>query len=86
MVVLLNLVADNYEKMTNIVFFSSVIKSMASYNAFLEGISKLLIEGREILMRPKEKKGDENDELFLVIKIISVIVFLLIAFHKLGYY
>ena len=86
MVVLLNLVADYYEKMTNIVFFSSVIKSMASYNAFIEGITKLLIEGREILMRPKEKKEEENDEIFLIIKIISVIVFLLIVFHKLGYY
>jgi hypothetical protein len=85
-VVLLNLVVQYYKKRTNIIFFSSVIKSMASYNAFIENISKILIESKEILMKSKENKADENNEMDLIIKIILAVVFLLIAFHKLGYY
>jgi hypothetical protein len=84
MVVLLDLVVQYYKRKTDIIFFSSVIKSMASYKAFIENISKILIESREILMRPK--KGDENKKMHFIIKIILAVAFLLIAFHKLGYY
>ncbi|KUJ62187.1 hypothetical protein AR687_09200 [Flavobacteriaceae bacterium CRH] len=83
---LLDLVAKHYKRGTNIIFFRSVVKSMASYNAFIENISKILIESREILIRPKEKKGDDNEKMHFIIKIILAVVFLLIAFHKLGYY
>ncbi|MCC9018740.1 hypothetical protein [Flavobacterium lipolyticum] len=86
-VVLLNLVSEHYTKRTDTIFFSSVLKSMASYKAYIEEISKLLIESREILMKPKKthenKKTEENTKIDLVIKIMLAILFLMIVLYKL---
>ena len=34
----------------------------------------------------KEKEKNEDEKIHLIIKIILLIIFLLVAFHKLGYY
>ncbi|WP_166670611.1 hypothetical protein [Flavobacterium sp. 270] len=80
-VILLDLVSKYYKKGTNIIFFRSVVISMASYNAYIENLRKIFIESREILMKPKER--DETEKMHLIVKIILVIFFLLIVFSKL---
>ena len=80
---LLLLVVGSYKKKTNIIFFTSVIESMAFYNAFSENMNKALVKNRDLLFGLKEDPG--NEKMHLSIKIIIVVVFLLIVFHKLGY-
>jgi hypothetical protein len=81
---LLLLVVRSYKKNTNITFFTSVIESMAFYNAFSENMNKALVKNRDLLFGLREDA--ENEKMHRIIKIIIVVIFLLIAFHKLGYY
>ena len=81
---LLILVVRFYKKKTNIIFFTSVIESMAFYNAFSENMNKTLVKNRDLLFGLRE--DPENEKTHSIIKIIIVIIFLLIAFHKLKYY
>jgi hypothetical protein len=80
---LLLLVVRSYRKKTNIVFFTSIIESMAFYNAFSENMNKALVKNRDLLFGLRE--DPENEKMHSSIKIIIVVVVLLIVFHKLGY-
>ncbi|WP_289665309.1 hypothetical protein [Flavobacterium panacagri] len=81
---LMTLVVRFHKKKTDNVFFISVIKSMASYNAFGELLNQALVKNRAILVQLEEDK--EQDKIYLVVKIIAVILFLLFAFSKIQWF
>ncbi|WP_431244271.1 hypothetical protein ACQ9BO_07890 [Flavobacterium sp. P21] len=77
-IVLLGLIVQNYKKKTNVIFFSSVIKSMAFYVAFNENIGKILIENRAILMKSREEA--DGQEMHPGMSLLIVFIFVLILF------
>ncbi|MBW1656901.1 hypothetical protein [Flavobacterium quisquiliarum] len=76
---LLSLVIDSYNKNTSSIFFRSVIKSMAFYNAFSENLTKILAKNSTVVpLLPEEV---ENAKMPPVVKIIiAIMIFAIILF------
>ncbi|MBF4519522.1 hypothetical protein IRZ71_24550 [Flavobacterium sp. ANB] len=76
---LLSMVIKSYNKDTSSVFFGSVIKSMAFYNAFNENITKVLAENSDAI--PALEEDVENAIMPPVVKIIiAIMIFAVILF------
>lgn len=75
---LLLVVVRSYKKKINTIFFTSVIESMAFYNAFNENMNKTLVKNRGLLVKLRE--DNEDEKMHPGISIIIVAVFILILF------
>lgn len=74
---LLPLVIDYYKKKTNIAFFSAVIKSMASYNAFDESINQTLTKNRDVLVQLEEDIENKKENINVLVIFFLIIVLIL---------
>jgi len=77
---LLSLVIKFYEKKTNILFFTCVVKSMAFYNDFNGNITKILIQNRDAVSKFKDDAGNDKVDTAtsLVIAVVCVVIFFLL--------
>ncbi|MBF4519524.1 hypothetical protein IRZ71_24560 [Flavobacterium sp. ANB] len=81
---LLLLVVRSYKKNPSNIFFISVIKSMAFYNAFNEKMTKTLVNNKDLLLASIKDNENENDseKVYRVIQIVLVVIFLLVVLNK----
>jgi hypothetical protein len=77
---LLSLVIEFYEKKTNILFFTHVVKSMAFYNDFNGNITKILIQNRDAVSKFRDDAGNDKVDTAtsLVIAVVCVFIFFLL--------
>ncbi|MEZ0129324.1 hypothetical protein AB9T88_05910 [Flavobacterium sp. LBUM151] len=77
---LLSLVIQFYEKKTNILFFTCVVKSMAFYNDFNGNITKILIQNRDAVSKFRDDAGNNKVDTAtsLVIAVVCVVIFFLL--------